>query len=281
MNIFKITTLKSAIAVIAVCSLFSCGSETTNTTKENIDSIPVSKIQIEQNSENEFYAIPSPIQQVQLLQKAGAKYDKDILNPLENITKYSSTNSKALNLGVYGADISYSAVFNQGKELILYLTASQKLAEELGVKSDFYVEMITRIEKNNANKDSLLQIVSDLIRRSNESLKENDQSHISVLVIAGGYIEGMYIGTQVAKTVQDKTEIYARIGELKGSLNNLIMLIATIHDTDISDILSDLKSIKVIYDETPDVDSKCILTDKQVLKITKQIKAIRIKITNL
>jgi len=60
-------------------------------------------------------------------------------------------------------------------------------------------------------------------------------------------------------------------------LNNLVALMTTAHDSDFSGVVADLKSIKAIYDETE--GSK--LTEDQITKITKQIKVIRIKITNM
>jgi hypothetical protein len=260
--------------VSMISLLTSCGSETGKTPAETSDT--TATVAVEAKSDNVFYDIPQPIQQVKLLQEAGATYDKSLLNPLDNVSKYSVNNSKALNLGVYGADLSYAAVFNQPQDVILYLNTSQKLAEALNIRGDFYNDIMKRMEKSGNNKDSLMQMVSDVYRKSNESLKENDQSHISALVVVGSFIEAMYIGTQVAKDVQNKEPIYERVREFKGSLNNLVALITTAYDSDFSNILSDLRSIKAIYEETP--ESK--LSEDQIKKITKQVKAIRIRITN-
>ncbi len=259
------------LAVAATTLLIACGTEPSN---ENSDA---TAFQAETKTDNGFYDIPPPIQQVQLLQKAGATYDKSILNPLENISKYVESNSKALNLGVYGADLSYAAVFNQPQDVILYLNNAKRLAEELSIKGDFYPQIMMRMEKSSGNKDSLLQIISDVYRKSNESLKENDQSQHSALVVVGSFIEALYIATQVAKEAPNKELIYERVGEFKDMLNNLVALIATVHDTGFSDIVAHLKSIKAIYDET--LESK--LTEAQMTKLTKQVKAVRIKITNM
>jgi hypothetical protein len=269
----KICNRRSYFALTAIL-LAACGSETSNTLPPVTDTVVA--LHESSSSEEGYYDIPPPIQQVQLLQQAGASYDRSILNPLENISKYSITNSKALNLGVYGADLSYAAVFNQPQDVMFYLSASQRLADELNIKGDFNADIMKRLEKDGGNKDSLLKIVSDVYRKSNASLKENDQSHLSALVVAGSFIEAMYIATQVAKNVKDKEAIYARIGDFKGTLNNLVALITTAYDSDFSNILSDLRSLKTIYDESPDKK----LSGEQMQKITKQIKAIRIRITN-
>lgn len=274
----KLHTLKlntcQFIIILSCASLIGCGSDKNNAAKETADTAAV---ETEIQMDDGFYSIPSPVQQVLLLQEAGASYDKSLLNPLENVSKYAITNSKALNLGVYGADLSYAAVFNQPQDAILYLSVCKKLSDPLGIKEDFYPGIMQRIDKNKGSKDSLMAIVSDVFRKSNASLKENDLSHVSALVIAGSFIEGMFIGTQTAKNVNNKQAIYNRISDFKGALNNLVGLITTVHDGDFADILIDLRSIKAIYDQAADTK----LSADQISRITKQVKAIRIKITNL
>lgn len=282
--------------VLSFVLLASCSGDSGTETGTN-DSISVVDSMPKHTSENAFYSIPSPIQLGQMLQRAGAGYDKKVLNPNDNASKYSSEKSKALNLGVYGADLSYSAVFNQSQEVMSYLTSSKKLAEELGITTSFSTTMMERMEKNSGNRDSLLYIISELFLNSNEALKENDQSQISVLVLAGGFIEGMYVGTQVAKTVKDNKAIYSRIGEFRGSLNNLIMLVSTVNGSDAYDVLEDLKKIKAVYDEsavteekpatTVDTTKKVMtiggksnykLSNEQIEKITELVATIRAKI---
>ncbi|MGQ0827409.1 MAG: hypothetical protein ACT4ON_03325 [Bacteroidota bacterium] len=291
---------KNVITATALVLLYGCGSENSDKLSDATDSIPAVETKAETKSQNVFYSIPSPIQLGQILQRAGATYNKKALNPLDNVSKYSTNTSKALNLGVYGADLSYSAIFNQTQETMSYLNGCKKLAEELGITGSFTAEVMKRMEKNGGNKDSLLQIISELFLNSNEALKENEQSNISILVLSGGFIEGLYVGTQVAKTVKDNAGIITRIAELKGSLNNLIALMSTeTSDKTISDLVTDLKSIKEIYDEMPVTESKPTvkadstkntmtiggssrysLTKEQADKITLKAESIRSKIIN-
>ncbi|MBL7984091.1 MAG: hypothetical protein JNM91_03795, partial [Flavobacteriales bacterium] len=56
-------------------------------------------------TKNIFHNIPSPMETAALLKKAGAEYDKDILNDPNNRSKYTSASKQALNLGIYGADL--------------------------------------------------------------------------------------------------------------------------------------------------------------------------------
>jgi hypothetical protein len=275
MNLFKCNALNGLM--VAVIGLFSaCSSEPANNSENPENKEPAAIVQNTPATDNGFYDIPQPVQEVQLLQKAGATYDRSILNALDNIPKYTLTTSKALNLGVFGADLSYAAVYKQPQDVMLYMTASRKLSEELNIKGDFYNDVVKRMEKNNGNNDTLLQLVSEIYYKSNASLKENDQSHLSALVVTGSFIEAMYIATQAAKNVKDKEAIYDRISQFKSSVNNLVALIATVHDEGFPEVLADLKGIKAIYEESE--ESK--LTEDQIKRLTKQVKASRIRITN-
>ncbi len=173
-----------------------------------------------------FYNIPSPMETAALLKKAGAKYNNKILNDVKTVDRYTAASSQALNLGVYGADLSYASVFNQTQESMFYTAATQKLADRLGLTNAFDQNTLDRMEKNMNDRDSLLNIISETYWNMDAYLKENDRADISALMIAGGWIEGLYIATQVAGT-NSSPELLQRIAEQKLSLKDLIALIDT------------------------------------------------------
>ena len=131
-----------------------------------------------------FYTLPSPIETASLLQKAGAKYDGSILNPVINISRYELASMKALNLGIYGSDLSCASVFDQTQEVMFYLSSCKKLADGLGLEKAFDTETMKRMEENINNKDSLLQLISDSYWLADSYLKENDRSNLSALIIS-------------------------------------------------------------------------------------------------
>lgn len=202
-------------------------------------------------AQNIFYAIPSPVELALLIQRAGAKYNKDFLNSPDNISKYSTNTSKALNLGVYGADLSYTSVFDENtQESIIYLACTRKLAESLGVGNAFDERTVDRIQNNSGKKDSLLTIISDSYMNTDEMLKESQRENASALVIAGGFVEALYLGTQLAKTTKNSADIITRIAEQKGTLDNVIGLLSSYEqDAGVAGVLTDIKTLKEIYDQ--------------------------------
>lgn len=212
-----------------------------------------------------FFAIPSPIETTVLLKKAGATFNKDYLNSVKNTSNYTSTSSKALNLGIYGADLSYAGIFDQTQEMMLYMKSVSSLAKDLSIGGAFDEETIIRTEKNINNRDSLLQIISDAFWSSDSYLKDNNRSATSALILAGGWIEGLYIATRVAKTINNDG-IDTRIAEQKLSLENLIGLLESYEaDENITSVLNELKELKKNYDSIEVPESKVVVsTDSKI-----------------
>jgi len=192
-----------------------------------------------------FYSVPSPMEMASMLKKAGAVYDVKMLNDVKNVHNYTTAKSKALNLGIYGADLSYASVFNQNQESIIYLSCAKKLADNLGVTKAFNDETIERIEANVDNRDSLLTIVSETYYLLDAYLKENGRDHVSALVITAGWVEGLYLSTAIAAEENNPSdELMIRIADQKLSLQNLIELVKAYNtNNQIDEIVADLTAI--------------------------------------
>ncbi len=198
-----------------------------------------------------FYNIPSPVEMAELTQKANLTYNSDILNSLDKIDQYTSTKSMALNLGVYGADLSYTRLYDQIQESINYLSAIRKLSEELGVPQEEGAFALSRLEENINNRDSLLFIITDLYANADLYLKENERSGTAALIITGGWIEALYISTNILDDDNPNPEIMERIAEQKFSVDNLIALLKKHYkeNESLSDIFSLFDQLKQSYDK--------------------------------
>ncbi|MEO0405221.1 MAG: hypothetical protein AAF193_10150, partial [Bacteroidota bacterium] len=110
---FKGFSTPKSLLFIGIIALASCGGsddpQETKTPEEPV---------IEVNNDNavggsvvkmdgEIFSIPSPVQTAILFKKLKVPYHSDILNSLDNAPTYTTRFQKALNLGVYGADLAY------------------------------------------------------------------------------------------------------------------------------------------------------------------------------
>jgi hypothetical protein len=257
--IFSIVFLLSACKSPKKESADTAGPEKESTEKEDV-------IQ-----EVTTYPLPSAYDVTEMLQKAGASYILSLSNPASKVGNYISSAEKALNLGVYGSDLSYASTYMMKQETMKYLESSKKLNDELEISTKFNVDYSERVENNLDSRDSLINIISDSFIDTWEYLVENEQDKLAILVLCGSYIEGMYITTQIAITAVDNTSFLEVIAHQKGSLNTLIEVIDPIkNDADISDIYKRLTDLAKVYEDVGET-----LTNEQLEKMLSIIDPLR------
>jgi hypothetical protein len=194
------------------------------------------------------YPLPSSFEVTKLLVEAGASYILNLCNPVDNVNRYISLKSKALNLGVYGADLSYSATYNQAQETIQYLDVCRELLTDLEIEAGFNDDMAERIENNIDNVDSLIIIISDSFVKTYNYLASNEQDDMSILVMAGSWVEALYITTQISLISKDNSEIIEIIANQNSSLETLLEVMAPIRVIDTgADIYEGLSELHEIY----------------------------------
>lgn len=243
---FSAIALKFFAISTAAVMLTSCGGDSSKEDSEGVDTAMVAAVKAK--SQKVFFAIPSPLEIANLIKKSGANFDKSILNPVENASKYTTQTAMAINLGIYGADLSYTSIFDQTQESLKYMKATKKLADGLGIGDAFSEETLTRLEKSMNNKDSLLLIVSDSYYNTDAFLKENEKGNISALVIAGGWLEGLYISTKIAEKSTKNEGILKHIADQKMTIDNLKGLLeASQGDENVKSFLADINSLNDIF----------------------------------
>jgi len=167
------------------------------------------------------------------------------------------------------------------------------------VNNAFNEEVVGRLEKNRNNRDSLLSIISETYWHVDAYLKENQRDNISALMVAGGWVEGLYIATQVANK-HDTPELRQRIAEQRLPLVDLMELVKTYSPDDpaIGSVLKDLDALKVLYTDVtvPSGNSTVTeeggvatiggtsptasLTDDQLKTITEKVATVRANYIN-
>ncbi len=244
------------------------------------------------NVDGELFSIPSPIQSAQLIKRTGIKYNKAILNTAQKNQQYLTYYSRALNLGIYGADLGYISLYNQTQDALAYLAAIKNISDKLGVTHAFDQNSIKRISNNLSNKDSTLVLVGIAYRAIDMYLKTNDRAEISSLILTGGWIESMHFSIS-SYTKKPTEELKYRIADQKAALKSIIKLITSHNLPEAADLLEQLKELSTIYENisfkynyiepTTFADKKTTYinstTDIQITDI--QIKNIASKITTI
>jgi hypothetical protein len=215
-----------------------------------------------------FNKTPSAVERIQLIKKSKAKYSESFPSDPSSASKYTSLKGQALNLGIYGADLAYAGIYEQKEEASLYLQCANKLATSLGIPQAFNEAVVSRIEANIGLQDSLLAIITQDYMNTDAFLTKDGRPQVSAFLIAGGWIEGFYLATQMATQTGSPDLASTAVGQ-KSALEDLMALVETYpSDSKMQDLLKQLKTIQ-------DILSPIQITPGQPTTVTPdQLKAM-------
>lgn len=284
------------IALLSGLLFFSCtsGEKEEEVLVEATDTIKTTIV----NVGGELFSIPSPIQTALLVHRSGVVYDKSILSPSKIVNTYLTDYSKALILGVYGADLAYVSLYNQTQDAIGYLAAVKQLSDKLGLNAAFDNTTLERIKTNIANKDSMTVLVGLAYRGSDAYLKTNKRNDISSLILAGGWVESLYFSISAYKS-KPNDELRYRIAEQKQALNSIRKILTDLAQPELKDLTEDLNDLSKEYEQIQfkytfvepvhdtvkkltyiNSTSEVLVSEGQLEKITSKLMKIREKIVN-
>ena len=261
------------IAVVATmgAGLGSCKNRTASDQKRvELDERGVIEKQIEES----VYPLPTSAQVIRLLTDLDVGYIIGISNPVENVSKYLTSKDRAINLGIYGADLSYATLYNMQQEIINYLNSIRILANELNMSQIYDEKLYQDIKENFDDRDKLVEILTNAFNNSYTYLSDNDQYSLALLVVGGAWVEGMYLTTHVSESVYHVEGIVRVLLEQKKSFE-LLMEIARPHATDpiVKEFIDSLEPINKVYEG---LGTSLSMTDVEA--ITKAIEQVRDKL---
>jgi hypothetical protein len=223
-------------------------ADTTNVSQAN----PVAYENLKQ-AEKIFYTLPSPLESAMLIKSADALFDSKLLNPVDNAKNYSTNRSMALNLGIYTCDLSFASLYDQTQLIIDYMNAAKKMADGLGILEAIQKEDLDKLEENIHNIDAIMDIVSQTYLNSNSYLEDNGQQAVASIVLAGGWIEGLYLSTQLVDMKKfSGNKLVGRIIDQKLSIDILLNLLEVNKGNPaIDDLITQIRKIRVVFDKIP------------------------------
>lgn len=193
-----------------------------------------------------FHAAPSPMETASLIKRSGAHFHPDALNPAASSAQYTTSDRQAINLGIYGADLSYATIFEENSTCIDYLEAIQSLSSSLGVTDVLNEDVMNSVEENRNDRQALIGIVSETFYDLNERLKFNGQEDLAGLVVASGWIEGMYLATRHLE--EAPSELKQRIAEQKLTLDDVMRLCRSYEQTaELTGLLNAMAPIEAAF----------------------------------
>lgn len=261
------------IVVIGLTGLPSCKNKSaesrkpTDREKEQVETI---KKEIGKN----VYPLPTSAEVIKMLTELEVGYIIGISNPPSIAKKYIQSSAKALNLGVYGADLSYATLYNMQQYVNDYLDAVRTLANSLNMSRIYDTQLYDSIKANFDYRDKLVALLTDAFNNTYQYLSENEQQNLALLVVGGAWVEGMYLTTHVSEAAYNVAGISRVLLEQKKSFELYLEVTKPyLDDPMVADFIRLLDPIRKVYDGLT-----TSLTEKNIKDITAAISVIREKI---
>jgi hypothetical protein len=249
--------MKNPILMFAsMLLLASCGNDSADSDKAGLsDSLTTEAVIADSatastTDDGNEVVLPSSMRIASIFKRSGLKFIESSLNSLDNIKNYKTSYSKALNLGVYSADMAYCLLNKQYALSKNYLKGSKDIGGELGLNSAFEANNLAKRFESNMNlgkDDSLLSIISDLQLETDLVLEKSNHQHISTIIFGGAWIETLYAASQVYKSGDQN--IIPAIIEQVSLVDNILAVLEKqkANDASIVSLIESLTSIKTDF----------------------------------
>lgn len=260
------------LLILSFTGLTSCKDRAAGKEQKKVELEQVQTIKNE--IESNVYPLPTSAEVIKMLTELEVGYIIGISNPVENTKKYFSSTTRAINLGVYGADLSYATLYNIQQEVINFLNAIRSLSNELNMSKIYNEELYDNIKANFDNRDALVKILTGAFNDSYTYLSDNDQQSLALLVVGGAWVEGMYLTTHVSEAAYQVAGISKNLLEQKKSFELFLEITEPYaSDPSLGDFLKILEPVKKVYE-----GFGTSLSEQNIKDITRVISEVREKI---
>jgi len=298
-------TISKLVAVILLICICSCRNSVTRQGSLNFpvdDSVPAGESEklSEEAIADIVQNIASPVEIAAILQALNVPFSAEYLATTQGADRLTTNFQKAVMLGIYGADLGYLNMYEKTGNSVDVLSTIKRLADGLRVGQYFDFETLKRLSVNKSDLDSLLFMSVNSYNQIDQYLRQNGRGSISALMIAGVWIEGQYLATQVVTDHQDKV-LRDRIGEQKIILGDLLMLLRPYRESNaeyaslynmMEQISASYRDVRITYrlgePETLEQDGRLVMiqheesivemTDDQLIKIAELSGDVRNKL---
>ncbi len=167
----------------------------------------------------------SPIVEIPaLISDLGVPWSGSFLVPAGQMPQPATDIGNAVLMGILGPGMGYQAMGGETDALPGYITAMRRAASGIEADHLFDFDNIEQLAMAQADPGMLSFSFMQSYNRTDEHLRQSQMTHLSTAMVAGMWIEGLYLLTRAAAE-QPEEELYERIGEQKIILNELIIML--------------------------------------------------------
>lgn len=221
--------------VLIILTVFSCKRKA----PEKFNFVPTfstlrtdeSSVDSAETRRETFYGLLTPVEICVIFNRLGLPYSNATLNSTSNSDLYLSSSKTAVNTGIYGVDFGYLKMFGLGQEVLNYMVTIRKMSNKLGIPDHLMTEPLKKIESDIADPDTVTRFMEKAYANLENHLRENRRESTAGLMLMGGWVEAMYIATQLAYDPEKPDpEVVQKIAEQKYTLTSLLSYMKNYYD---------------------------------------------------
>ncbi len=233
-------TFVTAWLLLLVIALFGCQDSTSSRTAANgIDTTGISSSGAVL-LQGQVIVIPPPALLSRIIRKADIPYESGLSATSLATKEPVSEFELAMQLGIYGADLSYLINYDRKDEATLCLARIRVLADRLDIMNAVDSSLITAIEQGLPEPGALLGLHSDLFRAFEEYLRTNNRPEVSNGILIGGWVESLH---HLAGLSDSTTTLDPPLAEQRYSASGILRLAKTINDPTMTNLLPALTAL--------------------------------------
>lgn len=178
-----------------------------------------------------YYGLLTPVEICSIFNRLGVTYDNAALNPVSNSDSYMSIAKAAVNTGIYGVDFGYLKMFGLGQDVINYMVTIRRMSNRLGIPDYLMLNPLRQIESDIADPDTVTALMGKAFSDLKDHLMRNERESIAGLILMGGWVEAMFIATQLAYDHENPDPVVIqKIAEQKYTLKSLLSFMKNYYD---------------------------------------------------
>lgn len=178
-----------------------------------------------------YYGLMTPVEVCNIFERLDIPYNDTILIAPENKDLYMSSYKAAMNLGVYGVDMGYMKIFGINRQIVSYFNTIETLSERLNMPDTFLADAIRGLDADINNADTVTWLMNSTYAKIDNHLRQEGSEGTLGLMLMGGWIEAMYLATQLAYDPKNPDpQVVGKIAEQKYSLYSLLSFMKNYYD---------------------------------------------------
>ena len=248
----KKIVLKLFIIPLLAMLIVACEEESpkSDTEPQDVDQESNKEQQALITNDNRVSMVPTPNELFDIIKEVNVSYDEQILNSPDNIDNYTDKKSQSLNFGIYTADLAFAASFGNPTESAKYFTVIKDMGDRLNINNALDQTVFDQIDKSiqGNNNNELFKLSNDTYYDAYTYLKENERGPSLALIVLGGWVESLYIMTQLGK-YEEGSVLVSRIIDQKYTLENLYDFMQDYEsaDVDVLEMMATLQPIDEVF----------------------------------